>query len=153
MSSLGTKHYGGNQTQLPERNPHQSQGKHSGRKMLARLAAVYLLLSALAIGFNRIYALFAHGVASPYMGWMFLFPLLGGALLYGFVALAAPGLAQRAGWRVGMNLYNAGIATLTAGSLLNGIFEIAGTASPHTRLFFIAGSVLMLAGAACWLKK
>lgn len=123
--------------------------KRKGRRALGRTALIFGLLSLLAIAFDKIYALFAHGIYSPYMTWMFLVPLAGGALAYGLLALAAPGITMRRGWRAGYNLYNAGLASLSAGCLLRGIFEIAGTASAYTAWFFVAGTALALAGIFC----
>ena len=75
------------------------------------------------------------------MSFLFLWPLLG-ALWY----LLLPGLLSLHPDRVTVNAVNAGLATLTVGSLLRGIFEIAGTSSPYVPAFFCAGGVLCLAG-------
>lgn len=116
------------------------------RKALWKLAAIWLSAAALAFAIDKVYALFAHGVGSPHMELLFLYPLLGGALVYGLLALFAPGVPLRRFWRPGLNLYNSGQAAISAGSLLQGIFEIAGTASAYTALFFLAGILLALCG-------
>lgn len=41
--------------------------------------------------------------------------------------------------RLAFNLYNSGVATLIVGAMLNGILEIAGTASAYQPLFMAAG--------------
>lgn len=110
------------------------------------MAAIHLGAAVLAFAIDKVYALFAHGVDSPHMALFFLYPLLGGAVVCALLALFIPGVTVRPFWRVGVNLYNSGIAALVAGSLLQGIFEIAGTASAYTVFFFGAGILLMLGG-------
>ena len=85
------------------------------------------------------------------MDLMFLYPLLGGAVLFLLVALVAPRLPERLqkASRVGYNLYNSGIACLTSAALLTGIMEIAGTGSkgiPYIQAFGVA----FLAAAAAF---
>ncbi|MCX5999452.1 MAG: hypothetical protein NTU41_07625 [Chloroflexi bacterium] len=48
------------------------------------------------------------------------------------------------------NVYSSGIATLTVGSLLRGIFDIAGTSSPYQPVFVVAGVLMVLVGAVCY---
>ena len=102
-------------------------------------AVLYLLLSLFAVFVDNIYAYFGHGVRSHSMTFMFLYPLLGGSFLYFLIDVVMPDVKRKRGYRLFLNLYNAGIATLTTGSFLNGILEIAGTGSPFTILFFITG--------------
>lgn len=115
---------------------------------LWKTAAVYAALAAAAIAVNNIYALFAHGVSSAAMTWMFLYPLLGGSLAYLLLLLLFPEAGQAPGYRLFSNAYNSGIAALTAGSLLKGILDIAGTGSPYTAAFYGLGGCLVMAGTA-----
>ena len=48
--------------------------------------------------------------------------------------------------RLAFNLYSSGVATLTAGAMLNGILEIAGTASAYQSLFMAAGWIFVFIG-------
>lgn len=111
---------------------------------------IYMVISIFCFVVNRIYAIFGHGISSDYMTWMFLYPLLGGALFYLIVGLLIREIKQIAGYRIFYNLYNSGIAILTVGSFLKGIFDIAGTNSPYVVFYFetgwvcIASSVLLL---------
>lgn len=73
------------------------------------------------------------------MSWMFLYPLLGGALLFLLIDVLTPGINEIAGYRVFFNAYNSGIATLTLGSFVKGILDIAGTSSPYIILFYGTG--------------
>ena len=104
-----------------------------------RTVIVYLCFSIFAFVVNKVYALFGHGVSSAAMTWMFLYPLLGGGLLYLLLGLLLPRLNRLVGYRLFYNSYNAGIALLTVGSLLQGIMEIAGTSSPYLKGYDLLG--------------
>ncbi len=103
---------------------------------------IYLAVAAFCIIFNAIYERFGHGVTSIAMTWMFLTPLLGGALPFEMLMLI-PGVVFTKGYRFFCNCYNAGISTLLVASLQTGVFEIAGTSSDYTILFAIAGWALI----------
>lgn len=107
---------------------------------------VYLCVSILSVVINKVYALFGHGVSSDAMTWMFLYPLLGGGLLYLLLWFLLPGVNCFTGYRLFFNLYNSGIALLSVGSLLKGIMEIAGTSSPYLKLYAWMGCILTGAG-------
>lgn len=82
------------------------------------------------------------------MVFLFVFPLLGGvlpALLIGRIKqLRFPGPAA-------FCLFRCGIATLTAGSCVAGIFAIYGSSSDWQPLYWIFGSVLTGIGIALYL--
>lgn len=88
-----------------------------------------------------IYNHFGHGVYSAYMTYMFLFPLILGGGIYGLI-LILPMTKEIS--RLTFNLYNSGIATLTVGSLLKGIFEIAGTSSPYVVVYWLVGTIMVV---------
>ena len=121
-------------------------GQENLKRKRRKIVLIYLILSAATVAVDHIYAIFGHGVRSAAMTWMFLYPLIGGALFYGvaFYAIFRGGKAERN--RLIYNLYNSGIAAFTVGSFLKGILDIAGTSSPYTKLFFITGVILVLAG-------
>jgi hypothetical protein len=116
------------------------------KRGLKRTIEVYMILAFTAVLTDNIYALFGHGVRSASMTWMFLYPLLGGALVYLLIELLLPRIRETAGLRLSYNLYNSGIALLTVGSFLRGILEIAGTASPYTPVFCLTGWGFAAAG-------
>lgn len=116
------------------------------RNKIRRTIGVYLLLALVAIGVNFIYGRFGHGVHSAAMTWMFLYPLLGGALFYFLLERLKSGITRFAPFRFGYNSYNSGIATLTVGSFLKGILEIAGTNSPYLLFFTIMGWLFITVG-------
>jgi hypothetical protein len=118
----------------------------NNEKQLGKTIWVYLILSAVAVAFDKVYDIFGHGVNSAAMTWMFLYPLLGGALFFFIIGKLAPHVNKFEGYRVFLNIHNSGIAALTLASLLKGIFEIAGTNSPYLVYYYIAGGVFIAAG-------
>jgi len=118
----------------------------SQRKQIRKTIWIYLILSVTAVVVNKVYGIFGHGVDSPSMTWMFLYPLLGGALFYFIIERFIPHIIKFSGYRVFYNMYNSGIATLTFGSLLKGILDIAGTNSTYLVFFYIVGGGFIAAG-------
>lgn len=116
------------------------------RKKIIKTVLVYLILSVFAVVVDNVYALFGHGVRSASMSLMFLYLLLGGALGYFLLWLIAPGVYLNKWYRLGYNLYNSGIATLTVGGFYKGILDIAGTESDYTQMFSILGWGMTAAG-------
>ena len=96
---------------------------------------------------NKVYGDFGHGVHSAVMTWMFLYPLLGGVLLFLLMDRLLPDTTTRfSGYRLFYNSYNSGIAVLTTGSFLKGIFDIAGTNSSYIALFYAVGWLFIVLG-------
>jgi len=90
-----------------------------------------------------VYNHFGHGVYSPFMTWLFLFPLLFGTAVY--MILFMTGIPRRPS-SAAIAVYGSGIAAVTTGSALTGVFEIAGTSSPYLPVYWITGFGLMAAG-------
>lgn len=131
--------------------PSTSGASHStvskAKKKQKQISAVpYLIASAFFLVFFLIYDQFSHGVRSPYMTFLFAWPLLLGVvpvLLVNIIhALPKPGYATRAIWR-------AAVSTCTMSSLLRGVFEIAGTSSPLQTFLMILG-IAELGTALLW---
>lgn len=118
----------------------------SNKKKILKTSLIYLVLSLSAIIINYVYGLFGHGVHSSYMTWMFLYPLLGGAVLYLLIFLLVSEITGFVAYRMFYNIYNSGIATLTIGSLLKGIFDIAGTSSVYIAVFYAIGELFVAIG-------
>lgn len=116
------------------------------KKRIKKTILVYLILSVFSIVVDNVYALFGHGVRSAAMSLMFLYPLIGGALVYFILYLAILRICSARWYRLGYNLYNAGIAALTVGSFFKGILDIAGTESGYSRMFAILGWGMAAAG-------
>lgn len=90
----------------------------------------YFITTIICIIINFIYGKFGHGVSSNYMTYMFLYPLILG------VILTCMNIKQN---KIIEDLNICGIATLTLGSFINGIFAIAGTASDFQPIFYWVG--------------
>lgn len=101
---------------------------------------IYVFTTLFCIAFNYIYSLFGHGVSSPFMSYAFVFSLVLGVV--GFVGIGRLNLDNR----VAFNLYNAGIATLTVGSILRGIIDIAGADTTYPIYYFCVGTILVATG-------
>lgn len=97
----------------------------------------FLFSSAFCFLFSSIYNKYGHEVYSFYMSFLFLWPLLG-AIWYMLLLLL-----HKSSGRISRNAFGAGIATVTVGSLLKGIFEIAGTSSPYENAYFIVGIMMV----------
>ncbi len=121
--------------------------KRGKEKLFTRKTVlVYIILTAAAVLVNRIYAYFGHGVHSNKMTYMFLYPLIGGALYYLAIGSVFSKTNRLWGYRLFYNMHNTGIATLTAGSFLNGILEIAGTGSEYVKWFYLIGWLFVGSG-------
>lgn len=105
-----------------------------------RTAFGYVAATALTALFGGGYEIFSHGVWSGWMVYAFAFPLALGALPFGWMALKRRILPCR--WWC--QLHHAGVATLTAGSLVQGVLSIYGTTNRLTSVYWVIGGLLML---------
>lgn len=98
--------------------------------------------------FSAVYEHYAHGIRSKPMIFAFLYPLVLG--LIPIVAIAyisvMKKIAYKGGIRLGVNLYYAGIATLTFGSIARGVVEIYGTTNHLMKYYTIVGCPLLGVG-------
>lgn len=97
---------------------------------------VYLIVTLMCVLFSFIYEMFSHEVYSMYMIFAFLIPLVLGCL----TSL----VLFKKQKRFENNLYNAGVATLTFGSIIKGFLEIYGTTNSKAIIYLILGVVLIL---------
>lgn len=111
------------------------------RKAL-KTAFLYLLVSLFCALFGAAYERFSHEVYSFYMIYAFVFPLAGGT----FPFLAISLFRKRYPGAVARNLYHSGIATLTVGSIVQGVLDIYGTTNRLTGLYWIVGVILVISG-------
>lgn len=130
----------------------------ASNKNLSKTLLFYLGLTAFCILFDRVYFIFGHGVESPSMLWMFLYPLLGGVLPFACLWLFIENARTRKLFRLAYNVFNTGMAILIVGSALQGVVDIAGTMSPYTVYFPIIGGVtyglgVLLFVVSFWLVK
>jgi hypothetical protein len=101
---------------------------------------IYVFTTLFCIAFAYIYSLFSHGISSPFMSYTFVFSLVLGVV--GYTVLGWLHLGNR----TACNLYNAGIATLTVGSILQGIIDIAGADTRYPVWYFLVGTIFVAIG-------
>ncbi len=109
-----------------------------------RTAFAYLAVTALTALFGGVYEIFSHGVWSGWMVYAFAFPLALGALPFSWLALGRRPLPRR--WVC--RLHHSGVATLTIGSIMEGVFAIYGTTSRLTIVYWIVGIALLILAQA-----
>lgn len=115
-------------------------------KQILKTAIIYFVVAAFCIIFDKVYAVFGHGVYCASMSLMFLYPLIGGGVLFLLLWLFILNADDVKYYRFYYNCYNSGIAALTIGSILNGIFKIAGTSSAYVAVFIVCGYILSIIG-------
>lgn len=115
------------------------------KRQSLKTAVVYLAVSVFCVIFDQVYALFGHGVRSASMSFMFLYPLIGGVLIFLLQLFIFPAVSDGS-YRFFYNSYNSGIAALTIKSMLYGIFEIAGTSSSYLTAFAVCGWMMIITG-------
>ena len=120
-------------------------------KRIKKTIIIYFFTTIFTIVFDRIYALFSHGVSSLSMNLMFLYPLLGGVVVYYILGYLLKN--KKNSMIISFNLYNSGIAILTVGSLLRGIMDIAGTSSQYIKYYFIIGVLVIITSVIGFIKN
>lgn len=125
-----------------------SENKRNFRAV--RNVAAYGVATVFCTLFFLIYDQFSHGVRSPYMTFLFCWPLFLG-FLPGVVFCTSTKIREQG--VISANLYHSGTATLTVSSLLRGIFEIAGNASDYQEWLMTAGWLLLCGGIVAYLLK
>lgn len=119
------------------------------KKVLAKKTAIrFLEFSILCIVFAVIYETFSHQVYSGYMIGAFLFPLVGGFIpmvaFYKLKGVFFPNVFAR-------YMYYSGIATLTVGSIFQGILDIYGTTNSLMVVYWCVGIGFVALGIGVWI--
>ncbi|NQJ69225.1 hypothetical protein HO543_09580 [Streptococcus suis] len=104
----------------------------------ARTFITYLATTAFLFIFSRIYESLSYGEVSFFMHYMFCVTLIGGALLLGMLTLK-PNLS-----RMTFNLWNSGVATITAGFLLRGIINLSGRSTTLDQPYWFVGAGFLI---------
>lgn len=94
----------------------------------------YLAMAAFLFIFSRIYESLSYGEVSVFMHYMFCATLVGGILLLGLLQVK-PNLS-----RMTYNLWNSGIATITAGCLFRGIINLTGRSTTLDQPYWYVGA-------------
>ena len=110
---------------------------------------MYLVCTAFVALFGGVYEMFSHGVWSGWMVYAFAIPLVLGALPFGWMALHRKPLPGP--WVC--RLHHAGVATLTVGSVMQGVLAIYGTTNRLILVYWIAGAALLLGSLLLRLKR
>ena len=109
----------------------------------------YIAMSVFCIVFSTVYEYFSHGVYSPFMIGLCLFPLILGVV----PMILRRRLGLKPGSLMNRTIRMWGIITLTVASCLTGVFAIYGTVSAFTIYFWIIGALLMITSIAAYLKE
>ena len=114
----------------------------SAEKTWGALSAAFLAVTIFTALFGAVYELFGHGVYSYFMLYAFAFPLILGVVPYVFCLIRKVTRFHR----LAIRSWNAGIITLTVGSLFQGVLEIYGTTNSLAVIYQIAGVLFLLGG-------
>lgn len=104
-----------------------------------KITLVYLGITVLCAVVAAVYTSFSHGETSPFMTFIFAFPLTAGAVVC---------TARRFGLkdRFFVNAFNASAATFGAWSCIRGVFDMArGASSRFMPVFLVVGAGFFLA--------
>ncbi len=109
-------------------------------KKLREQGKIYIIVTLTCILFSIIYESFSHGVISNFMIFSFVVPLVFGVginyMFYFFKIKKLPSRIQN-------KIYNAGIATLTIGSIMEGVLQIYGTTNSKIYVYLVVGIILL----------
>lgn len=123
------------------------------RRKNARAAITYLAFTAFCGFFSSVYFKFSHGVSSDYLVFLCAVPFVGGVLPYTALYL----LKLYPPYSLFAQMYNCGIATLTVGCCLSGVFDVYGSRCGYVPIYFYAGAILTVLGlilcAVCLIKR
>lgn len=119
------------------------------RKGLLRTAALYAGIAVFCGIFSVVYLQFSYGVKSPFLVWLFVPPLLLGALpalWLGRHTKRPPVLATR-------RLWNSAVATLTTGFLVRAVINISGRYTDYDGLYWLLAGALFAVAVVCQAVK
>ncbi len=126
------------------------QDGNSAIKLKNRRAAMsnlwtYVVLTIVTAVFGAVYEYFSFGVYSFYMMYAFSIPLLFGILPWMIIVTNNRAMSKKDfPPAVTVNLWIAGVMTLTIGSIFRGILDIYGTTSALTKCYLIVGAMFMI---------
>ena len=111
------------------------------RKKYAKKSVVYMFISLFCILFGAVYELYSHEGYSYHMIYAFVFPLVGGTLLFSILGLIKIRICSGTFAR---NFYHSGVGTLTVGSIVQGILDIYGTTNMLTFWYWRIGLLFII---------
>ena len=98
----------------------------------------YTLITIFFFVFSRIYEFFSFGETAVHMHYLFIVPLVGGGFLAIFLKIL-PYLS-----RLTVNLWNSGVALITAGVLFRGIVNLSGRSTSLDTPYWYLGLVFAI---------
>ena len=107
----------------------------------------YLLAAAFCAVFAGVYEAFSHGVVSPWMLALPVYPLAGALV---FHILYKQSIPADSWFRA---LWLCGVATMAVCSCLRGVFEIYGTDFPFFWVLWVTGNLLAVAAQFCQKRR
>ncbi|HFI0792167.1 TPA: hypothetical protein ACGO62_002232 [Streptococcus suis] len=107
-------------------------------KRTIRTFITYLALTAFLFIFSRVYESLSYGEVSFHMHYMFSVTLIGGGLLLGLMTI------HRTLSRLTYNLWNSGVAVITAGFLLRGIINLSGRSTTLDQPYWYVGAGFLI---------
>ncbi|HFI0035904.1 TPA: hypothetical protein ACGOTT_000817 [Streptococcus suis] len=117
-------------------------------KRTIRTFITYLALTSFLFIFSRVYESLSYGETAFHMHYLFCVTLIGGSLLLGLMAI------HRTLSRLTYNLWNSGVATITAGFLLRGIINLSGRSTTLDQPYWYVGAgFLILAVISLFIKQ
>ncbi|MGQ7563222.1 hypothetical protein ACTGYT_04350 [Streptococcus suis] len=121
---------------------------NSNSKRAIRTFMTYFSLSAFLFIFSRVYESLSYGETAFHMHYLFCVTLIGGSLLLGLMTI------HRTLSRLTYNLWNSGVATITAGFLLRGIINLSGRSTTLDQPYWYVGAgFLILAVISLFIKQ
>lgn len=120
------------------------------RTHFLKASFVYLIAAILCALFGALYEHYSHEVYSYYMIYAFAFPLGLGVLPF-LIIYSCEKIKPLS--RLAENLYNAGIGTLTVGSIIQGVLIIYGTTNNLTYIYWIVGVGLIVTATVIHITK
>ena len=121
----------------------------SANTIWLKKAMTQLYVTLFVALFGAIYEHFSHEVYSFYMIYAFAIPLVLGVLPYSLAALHGAAAIQIRGTKY----WNAGICTLTLGSVFQGVLIIAGYTNRLIAVYPIAGVAMLALGLITALRR
>ena len=117
-------------------------------KRTIRTFIAYLALTSFLFIFSRVYESLSYGETAFHMHYLFCVTLIGGRLLLGLMAI------HRTLSRLTYNLWNSGVAVITAGFLLRGIINLSGRSTTLDQPYcYVGAGFLILAVISLFIKQ
>lgn len=112
--------------------------RNISKKRTRKTGYTYIGLTCFFFLFSRIYESLSYGEVSFFMHYLYIVPLIGGGLLLALLA-CYPQLS-----RISFNLWNSGVAVLSASFLLRGIINLSGRSTTLDQPYWYIGVAFLI---------